>query len=113
MTTRGLPSLKEICFVLMVCLAVIATSCIGRSVEVARITSPDGKFDAIIISREGATTSFWYDLRVVERGKQYTAGENAASIYGALRNVKLTELIQSGRDQETLSSNTGNREQSI
>lgn len=71
----------------VMCFLALASSCMVTTVEVARVTSPDGKFDAVVVEGDGgATTSYWYDLRVVERGKKFSAGPNVASLYGASRN---------------------------
>ena len=53
--------------------------------EVARVGSPDGRVDAVLVETNGgATTSFGYEIHIVEKGKSY--GEAVATLYGALRN---------------------------
>lgn len=53
---------------------------------VARSTSPDGTIDALVIeSNDGATTSFWYDVCLVPRGRNCSASESLARLYGATR----------------------------
>lgn len=57
----------------------------GRD-EVARAESPSGKIEAVLIEiNGGATTSFGYEIYVVERGAK-ASGSPAVSLYGALRN---------------------------
>ena len=54
--------------------------------EVARVGSPDGAFDAVLIETNGgATTSFGYLVYVVDRGER-ASGSELASLYGATRN---------------------------
>jgi hypothetical protein len=54
--------------------------------EVARTTSPSGDADAVLVeSNGGATTSFWYDVYLVEPGAHWDAGEHVAYLYGAVR----------------------------
>ena len=54
--------------------------------EVARVVSPAGKVDAVLFETNGgATTSFGYEIYVVEHGAQ-PAGSPAISLYGAVRN---------------------------
>lgn len=54
--------------------------------EVARIVSPSGNIEAVLFETNGgATTSFGYEVYVVERGAQ-PFGSPAVSLYGAIRN---------------------------
>jgi hypothetical protein len=54
--------------------------------EVARVVSPSGIIDAVLFETNGgATTSFGYEVYVVEHGAQ-SSGTPAASLYGAVRN---------------------------
>ncbi len=56
--------------------------------EVARVPSPSGKVDAVLIEGNGgATTSFGYYLYVVTRGKKVSRKPDVAvaSLYGAIR----------------------------
>ncbi len=54
--------------------------------EVARAVSPTGKVDAVLFETNGgATTSFGYEIYLVEHGAQ-PAGSPAISLYGAVRN---------------------------
>ena len=53
--------------------------------EVARVASPDGKLEAVLVETNGgATTSFGYEVHVVERAGK-PDGSPAASLYGAVR----------------------------
>jgi hypothetical protein len=56
--------------------------------EVARITSPSGKVDAVLVERNGgATTSFGYNVYVVPKGKPVSKrNAEVAKLYGAVRN---------------------------
>jgi hypothetical protein len=54
--------------------------------EVARIISPSGNVEAVLFeTNAGATTSFGYEVFVVERGTK-PSGSPAVSLYGAVRN---------------------------
>lgn len=54
--------------------------------EVARIVSPSGNVEAVLFETNGgATTSFGYEVFVVERGAK-PSGSPAVSLYGAVRN---------------------------
>ena len=73
-------------FVLAIPIAILLTSCglVSRD-EVARVSSPDGRVDAVLVETNGgATTSFGYEIHIVEKGKSY--GQAATTLYGALRN---------------------------
>ena len=53
--------------------------------EVARVASPDGKLEAVLVETNGgATTSFGYEVHVVERARKPYATP-AAFMYGAVR----------------------------
>jgi len=53
--------------------------------EVARVVSPSGKVDAVLFETNGgATTSFGYEIHVVEHGTQ-PSGSPAVSLYGSVR----------------------------
>jgi len=53
--------------------------------EVARVVSPSGNIEAVLFETNGgATTSFGYEVYVVERGAQ-PSGSPAVSLYGAVR----------------------------
>ena len=55
--------------------------------EVARVTSPDGNSDAVLIETNGgATTSFGYEIHVVPRGDDPRFKWETAFLYGAFRN---------------------------
>lgn len=54
--------------------------------EVARVASPDGKLEAVLVETNGgATTSFGYEVHVVQRAGKPN-GSPAAFMYGAVRN---------------------------
>ena len=53
--------------------------------EVARVVSPNGKADAVLIETNGgATTSFGYEVHILEHGAQPSDTPNAF-FYGAVR----------------------------
>lgn len=55
--------------------------------EVARVPSPDGRVEAVLIETNGgATTSFGYEVLVTEKGN--TRGNQVASLYGAVRSQR-------------------------
>lgn len=55
--------------------------------EVARITAPSGRIDAVLAeSNGGATTSFGYYVFIVPTGGIVREGIQVASLYGATRN---------------------------
>ena len=54
--------------------------------EVARVASPDGRVEAVLLEMNGgATTSFGYEVHVLEKGK--APGDRVAQLYGAVRNA--------------------------
>jgi hypothetical protein len=58
-------------------------ACSSRD-EVARVASPDGRVEAVLIERNsGATTSFWYEILLVDSSNMRR--EQVASLYGATR----------------------------
>jgi hypothetical protein len=61
---------------------------VGKSSEdeVARIVSPSGYIDAVLVETNGgATTSFGYEVYVVKHGAR-PSSTSAVSLYGAFRN---------------------------
>jgi hypothetical protein len=56
--------------------------------EVARVTSPSGKVDAVLIERNGgATTSFGHNVYIVPTGRSVPKRDaEVAKLYGAIRN---------------------------
>lgn len=69
----------------VLCLIVAACSAAGRD-EVSRVVSPDGRFDAILVETSaGATTSFGYEVAIVQHGRQ-GASPAIARLYDARRN---------------------------
>jgi hypothetical protein len=66
--------------------ALFLTACVSHD-EVARVTSPDGGVDAVLVETNGgATTSFGYEIHVVPRGNSPRSSSEAAFLYGAIRN---------------------------
>jgi len=54
--------------------------------EVARVTSPSGRLDAVLVETNGgATTSFGYYAYVVTHGEKYRLRPRVADLYGAGR----------------------------
>ena len=69
---------------LIVGLGLLMCGCSSRD-EVLRVTSPDGKVDAIVFETNcGAPCSFGYEIRLAPQGSH--RGEEVASIIGATRN---------------------------
>ena len=57
--------------------------CVSRD-EVSRVTSPDGRVDAILFETDcGATCSFGYEIRLAPKGTRN--GEEVATLDGAVR----------------------------
>ena len=55
--------------------------------EVARVRSPTGRLDAVVVEiNGGATTSFAYEVYVVPAGSATWRGKEVASLYAAVRN---------------------------
>ena len=70
-------------FAFVVVLATVSCGLVSRD-EVARLPSPDGRVEAVLIETNGgATTSFGYEVRVLE--KNGDGGFEVATLYGALR----------------------------
>lgn len=68
----------------------VSTSCLDFEAsfdEVARVTNPTGKFDAVLAETNGgATTSFGYEVFIVGKGKGINRGKGVATFYAAGRN---------------------------
>lgn len=65
--------------------ALLLSACAGHD-EVARVTSPNGAVDAVLVESDaGATTGFWYDIYLVPRGKPWSRARSAAWLYDARR----------------------------
>jgi hypothetical protein len=57
--------------------------------EVARVTSPDGTVDAVLVEvNGGATTSFGYQVFLVQRGGKRSDPSEVAELYEATRNAQ-------------------------
>ena len=73
------------CGLFVIIALVLLTGCRVSRDEVARVPSPDGRLDAVLIETDaGATTSFGYEIHVVEKGSP--ANDRVAWLYGAARN---------------------------
>jgi|SRR5882724_6517187 len=71
--------------ILLVACGKAGTDTTGRD-EVARVPSPDGAFDAVLIETNGgATTSFGYEVEIVRHADTAQAAP-IATLYGATRN---------------------------
>lgn len=71
------------------CVAIsLTTSCMMVSKdEVARVSSPSGAVDAVIVETNGgAMASFGYEVFVIPTGKSTWMKQNVAFLYGAVRN---------------------------
>ncbi len=65
-------------------LSLLMCGCLSRD-EVLRVTSPDGKVDAVLFETNcGAPCSFGYEIQLVTKGNR--RGEEVASLEGATRN---------------------------
>jgi hypothetical protein len=68
--------------------AAITLSCATED-EVARVASPSGQAEAVLFEGNGgATTSFWYDVYVVEPGRGPSRSQHVAYLYGAVRSER-------------------------
>ncbi len=57
-----------------------------RQDEVSRVISPSGAVEAVLVETNGgATTSFGYEVYVVEAQKRYNPEGQVATLYGAIR----------------------------
>ena len=71
--------------------------------EVARVTSPNGSYDAVLIeSNGGATTSFKYEIYITKKDKGIRFKNSVASLYGAIRNDNAYGVNLIWNNQETL-----------
>jgi len=67
-------------------LSLMLAGCFGSSDEVARVTSPFGKVDAVLVELNGgATTDFEYEVFVVPVRESTRRHERVAFLYGAIR----------------------------
>jgi hypothetical protein len=56
--------------------------------EVARVRSPGGDIDGIVVETNGgATTSFGYEIYMVQSGRSMSSGPRVALVYGARRST--------------------------
>lgn len=82
---------RSICSMLVVAAAIGCDTGGWSWDEVARVRSPDGSRDAVLIERNGgATTSFGYEVFVVPHGAPVHEGApgTVASLYAATRNAQ-------------------------
>lgn len=67
--------------------AVLLAGCSSVGDEAARVTSPNGGYDAVVLEDgAGATTSFWYNVCVVPTTKRCTDRDIYVVLYDAGRN---------------------------
>jgi hypothetical protein len=79
-------NLKKIAPIVLLCLLPIAACGAVSRDEVAKVQSPDGLVEAVLIeTNAGATTSFGYEVHLRTRGKD--DGQEVARLYGAIRNA--------------------------
>src|SRR6266480_4951758 len=72
--------------VTVISVALAAACFLTSEDEVARVTSPSGRLDAVLVETNGgATTSFGYYAYIVPHGKTYERGPRVADLYGAGR----------------------------
>jgi len=62
--------------------------CFASSDEVARVRSPTGHLEGVVLETNGgATTSFGYEIYVVPTGNSVRRGRRVATLSGAVRNA--------------------------
>lgn len=88
---------------------VILLTCVGCSSrdEVTRVSSPDGRVDAVLFETNGgATTSFGYEIELARKG--HRGGSSVASFYGAARNDQAygVDLSWKGNDELAITYRT-------
>jgi hypothetical protein len=68
----------------------------GSRYEAARLRSPTGAFEAVVIETNGgATTSFGYEIHVVKAGSDPSdAASQAALLYGAVTSVHYGVILE-------------------
>jgi hypothetical protein len=72
---------------LPIALALLAGCGLVSRDEVARVASPDGRVEGVLVETNGgATTPFGYEVHVVEKGRP--AGDRVAWLSGAGRNAQ-------------------------
>jgi len=82
-------------------LGFLVCGCLSRD-EVLRVTSPDGKIDAIVFETDcGATCSFGYEIRLAPRGSRN--GDEVATLEGAIRSEQAWGVNLRWLDAERLS----------
>jgi hypothetical protein len=83
---KGLRSCLALAFGAVFLVVVFLTRGCVSHVEVARVPSPDGTLEAVLIETNGgATTSFGYRVRLQRRPGWLWGSREVASLYGAFR----------------------------
>ena len=68
---------------------VLVAGCSNGGDEVARVGSPDGRKEGVVIEKGGgATTSYWYDVCVVNTGQECDERTVRVVLYDASRNLQ-------------------------
>jgi len=71
--------------------------------EVARVTSPNGNYDAVLIELNGgATTSFSYEVYITKKNKNLRFKSSVANFYEAVRSDNAYGVNLIWNNQETL-----------
>jgi len=82
-----LQTIAILSFAALFCLFVMYLVFAPSEDEVARVPSPDKKFEAVLTEiNGGATTSFGYSIYIVKRGQSTFWHKSVAYLYGAIRN---------------------------
>jgi hypothetical protein len=82
-------------------LGLLMCGCLSRD-EVVRVTSPDGRIDAIVFETDcGATCSFGYEIRLAPKGRR--DGEEVATLDSALRSEQAYGVNLKWLDADKLS----------
>jgi hypothetical protein len=78
-----LADMRGICIIVAL---ILSSACVESSDEVARVRSPNGLTDAVLVeSNGGATTSFGYQIVLTQAGRSTHWGTEIAGLYGAIR----------------------------
>ena len=86
----------------LICGALVAGCLVSRD-EVARVRSPSGDADGVVVETNGgATTSFGYEVYVAPKGRSTFWGMKVASLYGAVRNQRAYGVNLRWTDPKTL-----------
>jgi hypothetical protein len=86
---------------LLLGLGLLMCGCLSRD-EVLRVTSPDGRIDAIVFETDcGATCSFGYEIWLAPKGKR--GGEEVATLDAAVRSEQAYGVNLKWLDADKLS----------